>query len=172
MNLLDMLPEISFAGERAVTGEGVLLKVAWRRGPGAGEASAEVDSLAVLFHVAGPREALSTIRALVRARHLVDGLDMLSEMVLETEGFPAGRTLEVLDLGVFGPHVSHHMSGPRKNLVTNTAFVTLFCGCRPVAVWETEASLMIHENLAVVEDIFTPFADQLPVVLGKFEAVG
>merc|ERR1719234_1284760 len=67
MNLLDMLPEISSVGESAVTGEGVLLKVSWRRGPGAGVASSEVDSLAVFLHGTGLSEALPTIRALVRA---------------------------------------------------------------------------------------------------------
>ena len=170
MNLLDMLPEITFAGESAVTGEGVLLKVAWRRGPGAGVASAEVDSLAVFLHVAGPREALSTIRALVRARHLMDSLGMQCEVAFLTEGFAAGWTLEVLDLGMYGPHVTHHIFGRKKNLGTNPAFIALLSGRLPVAVRETEGSLVIHEYFAIVEDILTTFANQLPVVLGKFEA--
>ena len=65
----------------------------------------------------------------------------------------------------------HHFSRVTENLETNAAFVALFSGRLPVAVWETEAGLMIHENLAVVEDILTSLADQLPVVLGKLKAV-
>ena len=167
-----MFPKITFGGESAVTGEGVLLKVAWRRGPGAGVASAEVDSLAVYLHVVGMREALTTIRALVGTRHLVDGLNVPGEAALHTEGFAACRTFEVLNPGVYGPHVEHHIVVILVNLVANAAFVALFSGRLPVAVWETEAGLMIHEDLTIGKDPFTSLADQLPVVLGKLEAVG
>ena len=94
------------------------------------------------------------------------------EVALLTEGFAACRTLEVLYLGVYIPHVDQHIPSFRKNLGTNAAFVALFSGRLSVAVRETEGSLMIHKDLAIVEDILTPFADQFPVVLGKLEAVG
>ena len=67
MDFLDMSVEICLGVESAVTRECVLFKVAWRRGPGAGIAGAEVDSLAVRLHVDGLSEALPTIWALVRA---------------------------------------------------------------------------------------------------------
>ena len=149
----------------------MLLKIAWWRGPGAVEARAEVDSLAVPSHITSLSKALATIRALVRARHLVDGLDVLGEAVLDTEGFAAGRTLEVLDLGVYSPHVAHHILGLEKHLEANTTFIALLSGRLPVAVRETEASLVLHKNFAVVEDVLTTFADQLTVVLSKLEAV-
>ena len=137
----------------------MLLIVAWRRGPGAGVASAKVESLAVSLHVAGPSKALPTIRALVRAGHLMDGLDMPGEMGLLTEGFAAGRTLQVLYLGVYIPHVDQHVPSCRKNLKANATFIALLSGRLPVAVWETEAGLMIHKHFAIIEDILASFAD-------------
>ena len=96
---------------------------------------------------------------------------MLVKRTLLTEGFATGRTLEVLDLGMYGPHVLHHFSRVTENLETNAAFVALFSGRLPVAVWETEAGLMIHEDLTIGKDPFTSLADQLPVVLGKLDTV-
>ena len=106
----------------------------------------------------------------MRARHLVDGLDVSVEVTLVTKGFSAGRTLEVFDLGVYGPHVALHILGFEKHFVTNAAFVALLSGRLPVAVRETVAGLVINEDLAIVEDTLASFANQLPVVLGKFEA--
>ena len=67
VTVLDVSIKMCPSGECLVTRECVFLIVAWRWGPGAGVAAAEVDSLAMFLHVFGLREALSTIRALVRA---------------------------------------------------------------------------------------------------------
>ena len=67
MIVLDVSAESDLGGKNFITRECVLFKVAWWRGPGAGIAGAEVASLAVCLHVVSIREALPTIRALVRA---------------------------------------------------------------------------------------------------------
>ena len=69
-------------GESLVAGECELLEVTRRRSPGAGVADAKVSRLAVSAHVTGRREALVTDRTFVRARHLVDGFDVVSEVRL------------------------------------------------------------------------------------------
>ena len=87
----------------------MLLKVPGGRGPGAGVAGAEVDSLAVDLHVLSHSKALAAVRALMRARHLVDCLNVPGESLLLTERFAAGGTLVVLNLSVDGSHVDYHV---------------------------------------------------------------
>ena len=41
----------------------------------------------------------------------MDGLNVPGEVMLETEGTSTGRTLEILNLGVYVPHVTHHVAG-------------------------------------------------------------
>ena len=102
----------------------MLLKVPWGRGPGAGVADAKVDSLAVLLHVESLSKTLAAVGALVRPSHLMDRLDVPGEIALLNEGFAAGRTFEVLNLGVNGSHVVHHTLvsfTSRENLIANGA---------------------------------------------------
>ena len=73
-----------------------------RRSPGAEVADVEVDRLAMSPHVTDIREALVTVRTFVRARHLVDGLDVDSEVTLLAEGLATGLALEVLHLRMDG----------------------------------------------------------------------
>ena len=151
----------------------MLLKVPWGRGPGAGVADAEVDSLAVCLHVLSLSKALAAVWALVRARHLVDRLDVPGEMALLIECFAAGRTFVVLNLGVNSSHVMQHVSGScisREDLIADVAFVGDSGDFLPVAIRKTEAILMIDESLPVAEDFLASLADQLPVVLGELDA--
>jgi len=111
VTLLDVNLQTSFPGENLVTREREILKVSRRRMVGAGVADAEVDRLLVVPHVMSQCKALVAVRALVRAGHLVDGLDVLSEMPLLAESYAAGRTLAVFHLRMYGPHVALHLTG-------------------------------------------------------------
>ena len=85
MTLPYVLVQTGDGSERLIAGEGELLEVSRRRSPGAGVADAKVDRLMVFAHVTGMREALVTVRTFVRARHLVNGLDVDSEVRLQAK---------------------------------------------------------------------------------------
>ena len=170
VDLLDVGSKSTLGGECLVAGEGVLLKVPGGRSPGAGVADAEVDRLLVSLHFAGLLKALAAVRALVRARHLMDRLNVLVEAVLPTKGFSAGGTLVVLNLGVNSSYVAHHIRWLCEDLIADGAFVGDIGGLLPVAVWKTEPVLMIHKSLPIAEDFLASLADQLPVVLGELDA--
>ena len=85
MTLLDVSLQMGGFGERLVTAECELLEVTRRRSPGAGVADSKVDRLMVFAHVTGNREALVTVRTFVRTRHLVDCLDVDSEVRLQAK---------------------------------------------------------------------------------------
>ena len=153
----------------------MLLKVPWRRGVGAGVTDAEVDTLAVSLHVLSPSKALAALRALVRARHLMDCLNVLGEIALQAERFTAGWTFEVFYLCVNISHVALHTLRSRlsrENFATNGAFIGDFRSFLLVAIWKTKAVLMIHESLSIAEDLFTSLTDQRPVMLGELAAGG
>ena len=95
VTLLDVSPQITFGGESLVTRECEILKVSGWRMVGAGVADAEVDTISVSPHVLSHSEALVAVWALVRARHLVYGLDVLTEVLLRAASFATGRTLKV-----------------------------------------------------------------------------
>ena len=90
VTLLDVFLQIAFTGECLVTREGEILKVSGRRMVGAGVADAEVYAISVFLQVPSQGEALVAVRALVRARHLVYGLDVPSEVTLVIESFATG----------------------------------------------------------------------------------
>ena len=76
VTLPDVFPQTAFLGENLVTRECEILEVSGRRMVGAGEEDAEVYTISVSPHVLSHSEALVAVRALVRAGHLVDGLDV------------------------------------------------------------------------------------------------
>ena len=76
VTLLDVTLQRGFLGENLVTRECVILEVSRRRMVGAGVADAEVYGVLMFPHVSSHGEALAAVRALVRAGHLVDGLDV------------------------------------------------------------------------------------------------
>ena len=98
VTLLDVLLQVAFTAEYLVARECGLLEVSGRRMVVAGVADAEVYAIYVLLQGPSLGEALVAVRALVRAGHLVDGLDVPGEVTLRAESFATGRTLEVLDL--------------------------------------------------------------------------
>jgi len=126
VTLPDVSPQIIFSGENLVTRECEILEVSGRRMVGAGVADVEVYPLSVFLQVPSHGEALVAVRALVRAGHLVDGLDVLSEVTLLAENFTAGWTLEVLDLSMDGFHVAPHVNGIAEDFLANTAFLRIF----------------------------------------------
>ena len=170
VTLPHVILQIIFPGENLVTRESEILEVSGRRMVGAGVADAEVDRVAMTLHVASLGEALVAVRALVRAGHLVDGLNVPVKVLFPAKSFATGRTLAVSNLRMNGPHVSLHVLGAKEDLLTNGAFLSVFCSFLIEAVWETEASLMILKYLAVSEDFLAAFADQVPVVLGQLVA--
>ena len=179
LTLVSVLPGVTlphvilqfiFPGENLVARESEILEVSGRRMIGAGVADGEVDRVAMTLHVASLGEALVAVRALVRAGHLVDGLNVPVKVLFPAKSFATGQTLAVFNLRMNSPHVSVHVLGAKEDLLTNGAFLSVFCSFLIVAVWETEADLMILKNLAVSEDFFAAFADQVPVVLGQLVA--
>ena len=158
VTLLDVSPQIIFSGENLVTRECEILEVSGRRMVVAGVADAEVYLISVFLQVLSQGETLVAVRAFVRARHLVDSLDVYSEVPLLAESFATGRTLKVLDLSMDGFHVAPHDIGTEEDFLTNTAFLTVFCSFLIVAFGETDG-LMIHKSLAVGEDFLAAFAD-------------
>ena len=104
-------------------------------------------------------EALPAVRALVRAGHLVDGLNVPIKAPLLGESFATGRTLPVFNLRMDGPHVDLHHLGAKEDLLTNGAFLPIFCSFLIEAVWETKSSLMIRQTLPIGEDFLAALAD-------------
>ena len=85
MTLLDVSLQMGGLGKSLVAGESELLEVPRRRSPGAGVADAKMESLTVFLQITDLREALVTVRTFVRARHLVNGLDVDSEVTLQAK---------------------------------------------------------------------------------------
>ena len=170
VTLPDVILQMAFCGEYGLTRECEIFEVSGRRMVSAGEADAKVGRVAMTLRSKSCGEALVAVRALVRAGHLVDGLDVPVENLLLAEGFATGRTLPVFYLPMDGPNVDLHHLGAREDLLTNAAFVANFSSFLIVAVWETESSLMILKNLAIGEDFLAALADQVPVVLGQVVA--
>ena len=76
VTLLDVSLQTAFSCKCLVTRESEILEVSGRRMVGAGVADAEVYRVAMTLHIRSMGEALVTVQALVRAGHLVDGLDV------------------------------------------------------------------------------------------------
>jgi len=159
VTLPDVILQMAFCGEYGLTRECEIFEVSGRRMVSAGEADGEVGRVAMTLHILFPGETLVTIRALVRAGHLVDGLDVLVEVPLLAEGFATGRTLAVFNLPMYSPHVILHALLSREDLLTNGTLLSVFSSLLIVAVWETKSSLMILKNLAVGEDFLAALAD-------------
>jgi len=159
VTLLDVTSQMIFIGENLVTRECEILEVSGRWMVGAGVADAEVYTLSVYPHVNSPGEALAAVRALVRARHLVDGLDMLSEVHLLAESLATGLTLAVFHLRMDSLHVVLLVPGAKEDLLTNGAFFSVFSSFLVEAIWETKSSLMIRQNFTIGEDFLAALAD-------------
>ena len=90
-----------------------------------------------------------TFRTFVGSRHLVDGLNVASEVRLLAKGLATGLAFEVLDLPMDGRHVTLHMPDLGKFFLADDTFSADSCRFLLVTFGETMTCLMILENLAV-----------------------